>query len=200
MSQFRLPINIAILFALALQGGCGSTGTAESARNLHHDTELARKLTTQGMELIGESEWSAAEMALQNAVDADVTFGPAHNNLGTVYLHQNNLYQAAWEFQYASKLMPYQPEPKSNLGLVLEQAGKLDEAVDSYDQAIQIEPDNPQYLGNAARARIRRGDNDTKVRQLLAKVVSTDTRPDWVQWAKEKLVLMGPAPTTDPEE
>ena len=93
---------------------------------------------------------------VRSALEADVTFGPAHNNLGRVYYHQGQLYLDAWEFQYAIKLMPYQPEPKSNLGLVLEAANKLDEAIKNYDEAMNLEPENPQFLGNDARARARR--------------------------------------------
>jgi Tfp pilus assembly protein PilF len=162
------------------------------------DTDLARQKTAQAVALIEKDQWSQAETMLKQALEDDVTFGPAHNNLGNVYLHENNLYLAAWEFQYAAKLMPYQPEPKSNLGLVFEAAGKLDDAVEAYEQAMKIEPDNPEYVGNDARARIRRGDRDVKTRELLAKLVSVDTRPDWVRWAQERLVLTAP-PATEPE-
>jgi Flp pilus assembly protein TadD len=192
---------VLIAVALAAYGCAQPNAPSTSSLNLgegpDRNTDLARKLTLEAVDLIDQSKWTEGQAKLLKAVDADVTFGPAHNNLGTVYLHENNLYQAAWEFQYAAKLMPYQPEPRSNLGLALEAAGKLDDAVDYYDQALKIEPDNPQYVGNAARARIRRGDKDAKVRDLLTKLVSVDTRPDWVQWAREKLALLGPLPATD---
>ena len=157
----------AILFAGACSG-CSTDSDPNSQivkapKTPRQDTDLARRITTHSLDLIGDAKWSEAETALVEAINADVTYGPAHNNLGTVYLHENKLYQAAWEFQYATKLMPYQPEPRSNLGLVFEEAGKLDDAVDAYDQAIKIEPDNPQFVGNSARARIRRGDKDEKV-------------------------------------
>ena len=199
---FGLPL-MAILSCLGVFG-CGDTQTTQSpyqtvAKDPRRDTDLARKLTAQAIDSIDQSKWPDAEALLKKALDADVTFGPAHNNLGTVYMYQNNLYLAAWEFQYAAKLMPYQPEPKSNLGLALEAAGKLDDAVGWYDQAMKIEPDNPQYLGNDVRAKIRRGDKDPQVRELLIKLVSVDTRPDWVQWAREKLVLWSPPSTTEPQ-
>jgi Flp pilus assembly protein TadD len=193
-------------FALISAGGCSPNSGDSNSQIIkapkapRQDTDLARKTTAHALDLIAQSKWSDAESALLAAIDEDLTYGPAHNNLGTVYLHENKLYQSAWEFQYAARLMPYQPEPKSNLGLVFEEAGKLDDAADAYDQAIKIEPDNPQYVGNAARVRVRRGDKDAKVRELLTKVVSNDTRPDWVSWAREKLVLLGPLPTTSPED
>jgi Flp pilus assembly protein TadD len=201
-------IRLLIVFAMASAGlfGCASSRNSPDtaagnyqtiARDPHRDTDLARRETDLAIQLIDHTKWPEAHTALQKALDADVTYGPAHNNLGTVYMHENNLYLAAWEFQYAAKLMPYQPQPRSNLGLVLEAAGKLDEAVDWYDQAIKIEPDNPEFLGNSARARVRRGDKDAKVRDLLVKLAYVDTRPQWVQWARERLVLLGPA-TTEP--
>jgi len=198
-------LGMAVLIFL---GSCASTNQSAErdstvAKDPHRDSDLARKQTDQATALIDQGKWTEAETSLHQALDADVMYGPAHNNLGTVYLHQNNLYSAAWEFQYAAKLMPYSPQPRSNLGLVLEQAGKLDEAIDSYEQAVKIEPDNPQFVGNDARARIRRGDRDQKVRELLAKLSLIDTRPDWAQWARERLVLLGstPAPSsTQPQE
>jgi Tfp pilus assembly protein PilF len=197
---------IALMFTIAVSG-CTSGRQSESdshyqtmAKDPHRDTDLARKLTDQASAMIDQNKLPQAEAALHKALDADVMYGPAHNNLGTVYLHQNNLYLAAWEFQYAAKLMPYQPQPKSNLGLVLETAGKLNEAVAQYDDALKIEPDNPQFLGNDARARVRRGDNDQKIRDLLQRVIEVDTRLDWVDWARQRLVLMGPMPATKPQD
>jgi hypothetical protein len=71
--------------------------------------------------------------------------------------------------------------------------------VDLYDQALKIEPDNPEFLGNEARARLRRGDKDEKVRELLSKLQTIDTRPEWLAWEREKLVLLGPPSSTQPQ-
>jgi Tfp pilus assembly protein PilF len=205
----NFPTSAAAIFRLVclggwliFSGGCASStpsaisasGYQTIAKDPRRDTDQARVFTSKAVLLIDQSKWSDAESALQKALDADITFGPAHNNLGSVYLHQENLYQAAWEFQYAVKLMPSQPEPKNNLGLVLEAAGKLDDAIANYDQAMAIEPNNPQFVGNAARARARRGDKDAKSRDLLNRLLAIDNRPDWIQWAREKLVFMGPPP------
>ena len=115
--------------------------------------------------------------------------GPAHNNLGKVYFRQGKMYLAAWEFQYAMKLMPNQPEPPNNLGLVFEAAGKLDDAAESYGKAVAREPDNIDALGNLARAP-RRGDKDAEVRDLLNELVLKDTRPEWVAWARDRLATL----------
>jgi cytochrome c-type biogenesis protein CcmH/NrfG len=85
------------------------------------------------------------------------------------------------------KLMPNQPEPLNNLGLVFEATGKLDEATDSYAKAVTVEPDNVQAMGNLARAHVRRGDHDDSVRTLLQRLVLRETRPDWLAWERSTL-------------
>ncbi len=154
------------------------------------DSERAGELNAQALRLIEKDELDQAADTLKNALAADVTFGPAHNNLGWVYFHQSKLYRAAWEFQYAAKLMPNNPEPHNNLGLVLEAAGKLDQAVQSYEKALSLQSENPQLIGNLARARLRRGDEDEQTVKLLEDLIMKDTRPDWVNWAKQKRVTV----------
>lgn len=159
----------------------------------HRDNDAARHDNEAALRLVDKGDYAGGEQLLRRALSEDVMYGPAHNNLGLVYFHQQKLYLAAWEFQYAAKLMPNQPEARNNLGLVFEASGKLDQAVDAYDVAMKAEPDNAQFVGNLARARLRRGDKEADVRPLLEKLVAIDTRPDWSQWAREKLSL-GPRP------
>lgn len=163
----------------------------------HRDTEAAKQHYARGVQLLKGDQLDQAENAFQAALGADLFFGPAHNNLGTVYLRQQKYYPAAWEFQYAAKLMPNQAEPRNNLGLVYEAVGKLDDAAKSYQQALDLEPENPRITGNLARVYVRTNRNDDKTRKLLEAVVMKDTRPDWIAWARERLALMGkPRPTT----
>ena len=157
----------------------------------HRDTELARKLNDQAVDDLNKENYDGAEKELKQALDADITFGPAHNNLGTVYFQHHRLYLAAWEYQYAIKLMPGQAEPRNNLGLVLEQVGKLDDAVENYAKAKELAPEEPQFIGNLARARIRRGDKGNDIKELLTQVVLHDSRPEWSEWAKEQSARLG---------
>lgn len=133
-----------------------------------------------------------AEQLLQEALIADVRYGPAHNSLGTLYLRQRKLYLAAWEFEYASGLMPQRPEPINNLGLVYEEAGRLGQAIAKYQEAAELQPANAEYLGNLARASLKQGAPLEEVRYLLHDLRLYETRPDWVAWAED---LIG----TDPE-
>jgi Tfp pilus assembly protein PilF len=161
------------------------------AKDPRRDTEKARLETAAAIHMIENHEFDDAEKTLRGALVADVFYGPAHNDLGLVYFHQKRLYLAALEFQYAVKLMPNTTEPKNNLGMVFESIGRLEDAERCYDEALAIEPDNAQVTENLARVCIRMARKDDKTRKLLQNVVAKSDRPDWVAWARERLVTMG---------
>jgi Tfp pilus assembly protein PilF len=156
----------------------------------HRDTDRARSLNDRAADAIRQGNYAEGEKLLRAALAADVMFGPAHNNLGKVYFAQKNLYLAAWEFTYAAKLMKHQPEPRNNLGLVFEASGKFDEAVAEYAEARKVQSDNVEFLGNEVRARLRRGDRDAQVRELLNRLIAVDRRPAWIEWARDRLMLL----------
>jgi Flp pilus assembly protein TadD len=177
----------------------GGTYETVAAGDERGDAAKAEQHNAKAVGMIERGDLAGAEAELRSALAADVMYGPAHNNLGKVYFHQAKLYLAAWEFQYAMKLMPNTPEPRNNLGLVFESSGKLDDAVASYDEAMRLEPDNVQFIGNLARARVRRGDRDEAVRELLDKLVLRETRPDWADWARGQLATMRTKAAADAE-
>jgi Tfp pilus assembly protein PilF len=179
-----------IIPAICSLCGCGGSHSPPNdslTKAPAQNTELARQENEIAFNLIQQGKYDKAQEHIVRALSADPLYGPAHNNRGLIYYYTDRLYLAAWEFDNAIKLMPYQSEPRNNLGLVMERAGKLNEAADSFAKARQMEPENPQYIGNLARARIRRGDNDDQTRELLEELSQKDDRPDWVEWAKTKL-------------
>ncbi|MEM1108929.1 MAG: tetratricopeptide repeat protein [Planctomycetota bacterium] len=149
--------------------------------------DIAKTKHLAALEAIQLSDWDTAESLLREALTADVGFGPAHNNLGKVYFEQGKFYLAAWEFEYAIKLMPHHPEPRNNLALVLETVQRFDESIAQYEAALELQPDRPELLGNLARVKIRRGDSPQEIRQLLLDLILKDTRPDWRKWAEQEL-------------
>lgn len=197
------PAMLMVAAAVCVMG-CGSTqrphgdGYQTVAKEPHRDAEFARQENARAVALMDKSDDTAAETALKAALNADIMCGPAHNNLGKVYFRQGKLYLAAWEFQYAMKLMPNQSEPPNNLGLVFEAVGKLDDAADSYGKAVALAPENVQALGNLARAKVRRGDGDGDVRALLERLVLRDERADWLAWERKTLARLEAARAETP--
>ena len=169
----KRTLNIlAVLALMAVMAGCSLIGNhakldyRTAPPDPNHDTEAAKKLNDTALKQLEKDKPEKAEQSLQKALIADVNYGPAHNNLGRLYYCQEKHYLAAWEFEYAIKLMPDRPEPHNNLGLVYEAVGKFNEAIEAYECARKLQPDNPEFLGNLARARIRRGDPFLEVRSF----------------------------------
>ena len=197
---FFLYVLSTFIASCAASDNASDDGYVTVARDLRRDSEAARELNRGAVHQIENEKWEEAEKTLKTALSRDITFGPAHNNLGRVYFQRAVLYLAAWEFQYAAKLMPTHSAPKNNLGLVFEAVGKLDDAVEKYGEALKLEGDNSEYRANLTRARIRRGDSGADVRELLQDLALKESRAEWKEWARERLLQMRGANGTESEQ
>lgn len=185
--------------AAAVLGGCWSPPSATTPGRTYHtvtaeplrDTEAAKRHNEAGLRHLADGRLDQAADAFSRALTADVEYGPAHNNLGKVYYRKKDSYKAAWEFEYAAKLLPKHAEPRNNLGMVLEDAGELDRAVDQYREAVGLDGDCIEYRANLVRALIRRGDRTQEVRSLLQQVLKQDGRPEWRAWARQQQSRLG---------
>lgn len=187
--------SLCLILCLLTVVGCNDAARVSReyetvSQDLGRDPEAAKLFHEQGLKALDEGKVDEAEAAFKRALEADVNFGPAHNNLGQLYFEQHKLYLAAWEFQYAAKLMPQKSEPLNNLGLVHEQAGQLDQAISYFHDALKLDSENPEIIGNLARTLLRRGDRTSEVRELLQQLIMRDARPQWRAWAKEQLARM----------
>ena len=142
MSQNKHLRNVVVLI-LILGSGCATArhGPYETPQAIHRNPLKAQRLTQKAAELI-QCDPTAAEQLLREALTADLYHGPAHNNLGVLYLNQGKLYEAANEFEWAGKLMPGHPDPRMNLALTLERAGRIDEAADAYATSLEAYPNH----------------------------------------------------------
>ncbi|MEZ6048704.1 MAG: hypothetical protein R3C11_24630 [Planctomycetaceae bacterium] len=128
-----------------------------------------------------------AEQHLQKALIEDVTYGPAHNTLGTIYYWQRKYYLAAWEFEYAIKLMPDKAEPLFNLGLVYEDSEQLDRATEYFSRAMMLDDRDPNIMIAYIRVEMRQGRTIDEMRPMIKKFLFYETRPEWIAWAKDQV-------------
>lgn len=131
MTWLRCVITVAL--CLAALAGCQDNlppppGTVTQAKALSRDTEAARRHNDQALKLMDCQDCRGAEKELKLAIAADEFFGPAHNNLGSLYFRQKQYYLAGLEFQSAATYLPKEPGPRTNIGMVFEAVGKLDDA------------------------------------------------------------------------
>lgn len=188
------PALVALLIALA---GCASTRNGpyapqtETARNPLE----AQRLTREAVGVF-DTDPEQAERLLREALTADLYHGPAHNDLGVLYLGRGELYAAASEFEWARRLLPGHPDPRLNLALTLERAGRIDEAIDEYRSALEVHPGHIQTVQAMTRCRLRHEPGEAKDDPALAadlrEIAFHGENERWREWARERLAVMRP--------
>ena len=185
---------IAILFlaASAIGTACHSTRTgpyappAEAMRN----PLKAQELNQQAADLM-DANPQEAERLLCEALTHDLYFGPAHNNLGVVHLSQGRYYEAANEFEWARKLMPGHPDPRMNLALTLERVGRIDEALATYESALEVYPNHLPTVQALARLQVRYDRSDDRTLGYLEDI-ALRSEGEWTRWASNEIIRLCP--------
>jgi len=179
--------------ALLVAAGCRATATgpytppAATARN----SIEAQRLTALAGDVV-EGDPARAEELLREALTADLYHGPAHNNLGVLYLKDGKLYEAAHEFEWARKLMPGHTDPRVNLAITLERAGKIGDAMDAYRAALEVEPECVPAMQGAAMLAVRSGQKDPSIEHWLAEISQRGDTDAWRGWALVQRAKRGP--------
>ncbi len=190
---------LAIAAVLGTVSGCAgprASGPYSPITAGTRDTAKATRLNAEAADVINQATTNndpgtmkRAEALLREALNADLYFGPAHNNLGVVFLSRDELYEAAAEFEWARKLMPGHPDPRVNLAFTLESAGRVDEAIATYRTALEVLPDDIAAMQGLARLQVRSGKRDEQTARLLSEIAMRGETPDWRDWAKEQAML-----------
>jgi Flp pilus assembly protein TadD len=194
MTKNRLTF-VGLVIAVLSVTGCASSGSRSksygAADHPAQNSQLARRLNAEGLVFVSKTNYKDAKTKFQQAVDADLYYAPAHNNLGLVLVQLHDYYEAAWEFQCAAKMMPHAPEPRTNLGLLYENLGRLDPAISEYEAALEIDPANMVAMRHASRAYVKTGESDDKLKDALEKLLSIPDSGQWDYWARGQLMRLG---------
>jgi Flp pilus assembly protein TadD len=151
------------------------------------DRAQAEHYNTLGLQHLGEKQWSQAEAAFRSALEADPYYGAAHSNLGVALLQQGKPYDAVWELRYACRLLPKASEPRVNLGLLFERAGRYPEAERELRDALALAPEDLKVIGQLARVQVRQGKQTEETLVWLQTVATQDDNPQWRTWARREL-------------
>jgi Tfp pilus assembly protein PilF len=154
------------------------------------ETTHAEKLSREAADLVGTNP-EKAEAMLREALTLDLFFGPAHNNLGVIFLGQHKLYEAAHEFEWARKLMPGQADPRVNLALTLEQAGRIGEAMDNYRAALEVAPEDIGAIQGIASLAVRSSLKEPALDRWLDVIALRGESEDWRTWARARASARG---------
>jgi Tfp pilus assembly protein PilF len=173
------------LAPLLVLAACASapTGPYSPPTEVERDTAKAERLSREAADLI-PGDLAEAERLLRDALTADLFHGPAHNNLGVVFLKEGKLYEAAQEFEWAKKLMPGAPDPRVNLALVWEAAGRTDDALGAYASALEVRAEYMPAVQGMARLLVRQGRTSERLAAMLDDIALRSANEAWRVWAR----------------
>jgi tetratricopeptide (TPR) repeat protein len=181
---------IAIVFVPVLGTQCHTapTGPYDPPGEASRETAAAEKLSREAADLMSKDP-SEAERLLREALTKDLFFGPAHNNLGVLFLNGGKLYEAAGEFEWARKLLPGHPDPRVNLAITLERAGRTDEALTTYSAALEVCADYLPAIEGLASLTARTGKHDDRMQPWVREITMRAESATWREWATAQLAL-----------
>jgi Tfp pilus assembly protein PilF len=191
MSSVRFIPRLICLASLVLTlSACNrSLGPYAPQTEAARDSLKAQKLTQQAAK---ENDPEKAERLLREALTADIFHGPAHNNLGVIFLKKGLLFEAAQEFQWAQKTLPGHPDPRMNLALTMEKAGRTDEALTAYASALEVYDGHIPTLQAMTRLQLKSGRADEKTRSMLEEISLKGETESWRSWARGQLIRSTP--------
>lgn len=186
-------LAVAALATLLVCAGCASHPHSSGPDLAASDPVEAERLAIEAGRLL-ESAPSAAEAILRKAIALDPYCGIAYNNLGTLQLDGRvsstgpDLYAAAESFQTAARLLPGRADPRVNLGLVMERAGRLDDALRAYGSAVESAPSHIGAVQALTSLEIRCGKSTEQTRERLKMIAVQGTDTSWRSWARDQLL------------
>lgn len=191
MRPLSFPILALLVLTAACLTGCAArrdrAGPYQPMEESARDPRKADALNADAAAHMASNP-ARAERLLRDALTADLYHGPAHNNLGVVFLRQGRLYEAAAEFEWALKLIPGSADPRMNLALTLEKAGRTSEALETYGSALEASPEHIATMQALARLQVRAGRADERTPRLLSDIAMRGETEAWREWARLEMI------------
>lgn len=190
---WRRTGSVLVAIACVAAGGCATPqrGPYQPQGEIARHTDRAERLTREAVERM-DRDPKEAERLLRDALTADLFHGPAHNNLGVLFLRQGLLAPAAEEFVWAAKLMPDHPDPRLNLAMTFERAGRIGEAIDGYANVLEATPGHLPTMQALALCQVRYARTDERTAPLLREIAMRGEGETWRSWAQEALIKLEP--------
>jgi hypothetical protein len=83
--------------------------------------------------------------------------------------------------------MPGHPDPRMNLALTLERAGRIDEALATYNSALEVYPGHIPTMEALTRLQIKHKRTDDRTSEMLKEIALAGDTPEWREWAQRQM-------------
>ncbi len=119
-------------------------------RGLEIEPENVELLNSLGFSLFQQGKSEEAVEELEKALEIDPKHAKAHNNMALASIDLEELELAEAHYRESLAVEPH-PAIHNDLGFVLERQGLIDEAVEQYRMALELDPESAAANQNLAR-------------------------------------------------
>lgn len=171
----------AAVAAVAALAGCASSGTTAKPAIPDRREQLGRaqKLAQEAQAAYEAGDLDKAILLSRDAVSLARDYGQAWNNLGLFLLERDERFEAREAFAIAADLLPSDPRPLNNLGVMYLDNGWADKALDYFERALERSPSDHTALRGAIDAALRLRRHDERLLERLERAVLVEADPTY---------------------
>jgi tetratricopeptide (TPR) repeat protein len=110
---------------------------------LAHQPDSPKLWNERGVALHQDGKFAEAEESYRRAVQAELGYALAHNNLGVALYHRGDTDEAIAAFRVALDAQPTFTKARLNLALLLSKGKRFQQALEAYRAVLQTAPEDP---------------------------------------------------------
>lgn len=181
--RMRTMVMIAAAASALLLGACNSGPRASDVQaDRQRSLGEAVALANRGQAAMRAGEYTKAIEHFSNSIQAAPDFGASWHELGLAYMKRgtdDDYMKAGQALQRAASLMPTDPKPLRNLGILYQQRGFEQEALKFFEDALTIAPNDIDSLRGAAASVKLLKKSDQLTLEMLKRAQMIETDPVW---------------------
>jgi len=176
----RRLCTLAALGALLTLGACTATpGAGDASNDLALRRGEAMRLIERAEKLAAAGKTDEAIHTYQESITQSATIPVAWNNLGELYMRQQQYADAVSAFERGGDLAPSDPRMPYNAGVAYQKVGYAHDALDKFDKALGRDPGYLPALRGAVRSAEMLNLADRPTLERIKRASMTETDPDW---------------------
>lgn len=114
---------------------------AAATKALEIDSDLAEAHASLAYARLYDWEWQAAEVGFQRALQLNPSYASGHLWYAHSLAMRKRHEEAMWEVRLAQRLDPLSPIIRTQVGWLLQHAGRFDEAIEQLRKVLETDPD-----------------------------------------------------------